>query len=121
MAGWRPWTVQFPMTDEPHLTKAQMLEWATDLGLRPPRLYLPPYNLPHNNCGGFCVRAGITQWARMLELDPAGYREHERQEEQLRAELGDVAVLRTRAGGVSRPLPLRDLRLRQAAAAQRPA
>lgn len=112
VAGWRPWSVRFPMTDRPHLTKTQMLKWATDLGLRSPRLYLPPYNLTHNDCGGFCVRAGMTQWARMLELNPAGYLEYERQEEELRAVLGNVAVLRTRAGGVSRPLPLAELRRR---------
>jgi hypothetical protein len=35
--GWAPWTVQFPLTAEPGLTKASMLGEARALGLtRPP-------------------------------------------------------------------------------------
>ncbi|MFG1995230.1 hypothetical protein ACGFJ7_35175 [Actinoplanes sp. NPDC048988] len=37
--GWSPWTVRFPMCEPPYLSKDQMLEWATAVGLTPPRLY----------------------------------------------------------------------------------
>ncbi|WP_174555108.1 hypothetical protein [Actinomadura hibisca] len=113
--GWTPWRVQYPMCDKPHLTKEEMLDWAISLGLRPPALYYPPYSLPHANCGGFCVRAGIRQWRHMLTVDPHGFARVEAEEEELRAELGDVAILRDRRGGYSRPLPLAQLRQREAA------
>ncbi len=110
--GWAPWRVEFPMCSEPHLSRADMLDWARSMGLRIPALYELPYRLSHNNCGGFCVRAGIRQWSRMLTLDPTGYHQAELREQRLRAELGDVAILRDRSGGGSRPLPLTELRHR---------
>ena len=33
-----------------------------------PRLY--DYGFPHNNCGGFCCRAGLTQFATLLSVFP---------------------------------------------------
>lgn len=112
--GWAPWRVKFPMCSPPFLTKADMLTWARDLGLRPPALYDPPYSLPHANCGGWCVRAGIRQWTHMLTVDPDGFRQIEAAEQELREALGDVAILRDRRGGRSRPLPLSELRHRAA-------
>ncbi|WP_019632461.1 hypothetical protein [Actinomadura atramentaria] len=113
--GWRPWRVEFPLLQRPHLTKDDMLAWATSLRLRPPALYVPPYNLRHNNCGGFCVRAGIRQWTRMLTVDPDGFAEAEAAEARMRDQLGDVAILRDRRDGRSRPLPLAELRHRTTA------
>jgi hypothetical protein len=37
--GWVPWTVEFPLTEEPELTKETMLAEARALGLTPPRAY----------------------------------------------------------------------------------
>lgn len=113
--GWAPWRVEFPMCEEPHLSKADMLDWAIQLGVRPPALYYPPYSLSHNNCGGWCIRAGIGQWVRMLHADPQGFAIVEAAEQELREELGDVAILRSRRGGHSRPLPLAQLHRREAA------
>ena len=110
--GWRPWRVELPMLQQPLLTKDDMLTWCAGLGVRPPRLYFPPWNLNHNNCRGFCVRAGIRQWTHMLAVDRESFLEHEREEERARTELGDVAILRDRSGGTSCPLPLRELRAR---------
>jgi hypothetical protein len=115
VSGWAPWQVEFPMCEPPHLTKQDMLDWAIRLGLRPPALYYPPYSLSHNNCGGWCVRAGVRQWIHMLAVDPDGFAHAEAAEEELRHELGDVAILRDRRGGVTRPLPLSRLRQRTAA------
>ncbi len=44
---------------------------------------------------------------------PDRYAQAEAREQQLRAELGDVAILREHRGGVSRPLTLTELRRRQ--------
>ncbi|MDP9792585.1 hypothetical protein J2S43_001097 [Catenuloplanes nepalensis] len=108
--GWAPWTVRFPMCEPPHLSKSQMLDWARREGLRPPRLYAQGF--AHNNCFGACVRAGQRQWLHLLQVAPERYLAAEAEEEKLRGQLGDVAILKERRRGVSYPLPLRELRRR---------
>lgn len=108
--GWAPWTVRFPMCNEPHLSKQQMLDWARAEGLRPPQLYEQGFT--HNNCFGVCVRAGQRQWRHLLEVAPDRYLAAEAEEEKLRTQLGDVAILKERRRGVTYPLPLRELRRR---------
>ncbi|WP_073227425.1 hypothetical protein [Streptomyces sp. NBRC 110465] len=108
--GWAPWRVEFPMCEEPTMSKEQMLQWARDIGIDPPRLYAWA---DHNNCAGMCVRGGQKHWAKLLEHEPQRYAEAERREARLRAHLGkDVAILRERRGGVSRPLTLAEHRQR---------
>lgn len=111
--GWAPWRVEFPLCDPPQLTKDEMLAQARVAGLRPPRLY--ELGFAHNNCGGVCVRAGRRHWEHLLEVFPDRYRLAEGREQALRGELGDVAILRDRTGGRSRPLTLAELRARQQA------
>ena len=113
--GWTPWTVRFPMCEPPYLTKEQMLDWARAEGIEPPRAYAEGFS--HNNCFGACVRAGQRQWLHLLAVAPERFAAAEAEEEHLRDELGDVAILRERRNGVSRPLPLRELRRRVAAGA----
>jgi hypothetical protein len=108
--GWAPWTVRFPMCDPPYLSKQDMLDWARAEGLRTPRLY--DQGFAHNNCFGVCVRAGQRQWLHLLHVAPQRYARAEAEEEKLRQQLGDVAILRERRAGVSHPLPLRELRRR---------
>ena len=118
VAGWAPWTVRFPMCDPPYLTKQDMLDAARAAGLTPPRLY--ELGFSHNNCGGVCVRGGQKHWLHLLSVFPDRYAHAEKAEQQLRTQLGDVAILRERRGGVSRPLTLTELRHRHQAAAQPP-
>jgi hypothetical protein len=59
-----------------------------------------------------CVRAGQKHWLHLLEVFPDRYGGAEAHEQQLRADLGDVVILRDRRGGTSRPLTLTELRLR---------
>ena len=66
----------------------------------------------HANCGGGCIKMGQGGFARLLRSMPERFREWEENEERLRAQLGDVAILRDRTGGQTRPLPLRVLRER---------
>ncbi|MEU3909693.1 hypothetical protein AB0F20_38895 [Streptomyces goshikiensis] len=108
--GWAPWQVEFPMCQEPFLTKQEMLQWSRDIGITPPRLYAWA---EHNNCYGLCVRAGLGHWAKVLQHSPLLYAEAERKEQEIREELGkDVAILRERRGGISRPLTLAEHRRR---------
>lgn len=106
---WEPWRVESPMTEPPELSRTQQLA-ALD-GIAPPRLY--GMGFAHNNCGGFCVKAGQAQFALLLRKIPERYAEHERQEEALRAHLGkDVAIMTDRSGGQRRPLTMREFRER---------
>lgn len=61
--------------------REQYPEWLERYGLRRPRLY--DLGFPHNNCGGFCVRAGLAQHRALLRHFPDRFREHEREQNQL--------------------------------------
>jgi hypothetical protein len=106
--GWR---VEAPMCDAPYMSKPQMLNWLKSEGITPPRLYTMGY--PHNNCGGFCVKAGQAHFAHLLRTLPERYAYHENKEQEFRAMIGkDVSILRDRSGGTTKPLTLKDLRER---------
>lgn len=107
---WKPWMIAAPLCEPPYPSKRDIAAALSEFGIAPPRLYA--LGFPHNNCGGGCVKAGQGHFARLLRKLPAVYDEWERNEEALRGELGDVAILRDRTGGETRPLPLRDLRER---------
>ncbi|MGF6884984.1 hypothetical protein ABIA39_003441 [Nocardia sp. GAS34] len=106
--GWAPWRVEFPMAEEPYLSKEQMLEDCRARGLVPPRLYRLGFR--HNNCGGTCVRAGQKQWRHTLHVFPDRYADAERHEAALRQKLGDRSILTIQRRGVKIPLPLSELR-----------
>lgn len=106
--GYEPWQVEAPLCDPPHKLKQDLIADARAVGLDPPRLYR--LGFAHNNCGGGCVRGGQAQWAHLLRTFPERYATWEREEESLRAELGDIAILRDRTGGEVRPLTLREFR-----------
>lgn len=109
--SWLPWRAEAPMCEEPLLFKDQMLALLRKEGISPPNLY--DFGFPHNNCGGFCIKAGRAHFAHLWRTMPARYKHHEEQEEALRKHLGkDVAILRDRRGGRTRPMTLRKLRER---------
>ena len=87
-----------------------MLAELRTLGIEPPRAYA--WGFPHNNCGGFCVKAGQAQFALLLRTRPKRYAFHEREEEATRAEIGDFSVMKDRRGGKLKPLTMRQLRER---------
>lgn len=58
------------------------------------------------------MRGGQKHWLHLLEVFPDRYARAEAQEQQLRVKLGNVAILRERRGGMSRPLTLTELRRR---------
>ncbi len=93
---WEPWQLWAPMCDEPYLDKVDVLGWLADEGIEPPRLYA--LGFPHNNCGGFCVKAGQAQFKLLLETMPDRYQQHEDEEEATRVHMGkDVSILRDRS------------------------
>ena len=110
-AAWPGWHVEAPMTEAPYLNRTDLLNLLAEAGIESPRLYR--LGFPHNNCGGFCVKAGQAQFAHLLRTLPERYAEHEAEEEAFRQFIGkDVSILRDRIGGHTKPLTMRQLRER---------
>ena len=104
----QPWRVEAPMCEPPYLSKVQILDWVRSEGIQPPRLY--DMGFAHNNCGGFCVKAGKGHFAHLLKHLPDVYAYHEGKEQELRDYLGkDVSVMRDTDGS---PLTMRAFRER---------
>ena len=106
----KPWRYEAPMCEKPYLTKQGMFTKLKRHGIKLPRLY--EMGFPHNNCGGFCIKAGQGQFKLLLQEMPERYAFHESQEELIREKLGDVAILRDRTGGTTKSLTLREFRRR---------
>jgi len=108
---WSPWNVQAPLCEKPYYSKSELLAQLNEAGIEPPRLY--SMGFPHNNCGGFCVKAGQAHFRRLLKEFPERYLEHERKEQELREFLNrDVSIMKDRTGGKTKPLSMRQFRER---------
>lgn len=108
--NWAPYKVEFPMTEKPYLTKQDMLEIMHGEGIAIPKLY--QLGFAHNNCGGFCFRAGIGHFKNLLDKMPELYKFHEDKEIEMQKYLGrnDVSILRRVRKGVKVNLTLKELR-----------
>lgn len=110
--GWDPWPVDAPMTWRPLIDKQQVFDWLESEGIARPRLY--DLGMPHNNCGGGCVRAGQRQWKQLHYAMPERFDWWAEQEQGIREHLdADVSILRDRRGGPVTPLPLYELKRRE--------
>jgi hypothetical protein len=108
---WEPYRLEAPLCESPYVLKADLLFQLQEEEIEPPRLY--SMGFAHNNCGGFCVKAGHAQFAHMLKVLPEVYARHEAEEEAFRADYGDVSILNDRrGGGPRRPMSLRAFRER---------
>ena len=108
----KPWAIcKDPMLDPPHIWKHLMPDAAKEMGIEPSSTYSDGFE--HDNCGGFCVKAGHAHFALLLEKRRDVYLMHEREEQAFRKRTGkDVAVLRDRRGGKTKPLTLLNLRIK---------
>lgn len=106
---WKPYHVEFPMIDEPYMTKEEMCQWVESLGVKRPLLYEMGFS--HNNCGGFCVKAGLGQFHLLLKTMPERYAYHEQKQEELFAVLGNrFPFLRQTKNKQTRYLSLKEYR-----------
>jgi hypothetical protein len=109
------WRIEAPMTEAPIWDKCRMEKEASALGLPIPQLY--GMGFPHNNCGGRCVKAGISHWVHLYRTLPERFYEW-RDEEQLTAQvlrqrgIEPFSILKDRRGGTIKPLWLTDLQRR---------
>ena len=108
--NYLPYKAIAPLCEPPYLNKQEMIDWAKSEGLKTPRLY--DLGFAHNNCGGGCVRSGHGQFKKLLEVMPERFAEWENREQRMREVLKkDVSILRSRVGGTSKPMTLKELRL----------
>lgn len=106
----KPWRYEALMSEKPWVSKAEMFDWLKREGIAAPRLYAMGF--PHNNCGGFCVKAGQAHFAHLLRTMPERYAFHETKEEEMRAKVGNHSIMRDRKNGDSVPLTMKDFRER---------
>ena len=79
-------------------------------GIEKPRLYSQGYE--HNNCGGFCCKAGLVQFERLYRTNPDRYQQHEREMERAMEAIGPTAkpFLKRTRGGIPEYLTMREFR-----------
>lgn len=112
---WEPYTVKAPMCDAPYLDKQEMFDVLKERNIELPRLY--KMGFVHNNCGGFCVKAGHGHFKNLLDKMPDRFNYHEEKEQEWQRVTGKTnAFLRDRSGGTTKPLTLKEFRERIEAA-----
>ena len=77
-----------PLCDRPWLRASDMSEIVKSYGLKIPRLY--GMGFPHNNCGGFCVRAGLKQFQLLKREFPERFEHHKSEQQKLMEEVPTV-------------------------------
>lgn len=106
---WAPWNVEAPLCEAPYITKSEVLRQMQDVGISPPRLYAMGFS--HNNCGGFCVKAGQGHYKTLLRELPERYAYHEGREREFREFIGkNVSIMMKVVKGVKSPYTLEQLR-----------
>lgn len=108
---WKPFNVWFPLAEKPYVNKIDIIEALQKHQVNAPRLYAEGFE--HNNCGGFCVKAGMGQMAHLYKRIPERFLYHEQKEQEFQEFIGEeVTILSQTTKGVRRNLSLRELRMR---------
>lgn len=63
-------------------------DFSEQFGIERPRLY--NWKLGHNNCGGFCIKAGLGHYKALFEASPERYAEFEAKEADVYETIGAV-------------------------------
>ncbi|MEX1029105.1 MAG: hypothetical protein WDZ91_03550 [Paenibacillaceae bacterium] len=107
---WAPYIVSAPLMDEPYLSKNDIFKVLEDIGIEKPKLYSLGFS--HNNCGGFCCKAGQGHFVNLLEKLPDRFAYHEKKEDEMREKLGkDVSILKKQKNNKVFPYTLKQLRV----------
>lgn len=109
------WKIEAPMCEPPLWDKCKIIDECSKLGFPKQKLY--ELGFPHNNCGGRCVRAGITHFVHLFKVLPERFLEWEKEEQDTMVDfvkrgITPWTVLKTRRGGITKNLSLKDLRIR---------
>jgi hypothetical protein len=81
-----------------------------EYGIERPRMYKAGYE--HNNCGGFCCKAGLVQFERLYRNNPDRFAYHEKEMSRAMGAIGETArpFLRQSRDGEIQYLTLQDFR-----------
>lgn len=91
------------------LTKYDMRKQLTKYNIELPFLYRLGFS--HNNCGGFCFKAGIGHFKQLYDKLPERYEYHMNKEQELINKIGkDVSILKRVRNGKKINLTLKDLK-----------
>lgn len=112
------WNIEAPMCEwEPLWDKCKMLSELEKLAGWLPEAYKQGF--PHFNCNRRCVRAGITHFVHLYNVDPAAFLEWEEEERLTIADFSTrgistewASVLKDRRGGVTKSMTFAQLRER---------
>lgn len=109
------WRIEAPMQEGEVWDKCRMQSEAVKLGLPISSAYR--LGLPHDNCGGGCVRAGISHWAHIYKVRPHVFTQWEREERETAEYLTEqgvspLSMLKDQRGGVVKNQYLWQLRER---------
>lgn len=101
----RDWTFEAPLIYRtPIINRYDLEPWAEREGLTVSRAYEEGFS--HDNCGGECCKAGQGHWLKMYRNRRDRFDNAEQRENELREQLGDVAMMKETRNGQSFPLPL---------------
>lgn len=108
---WNPYIVQFPLCENKWATREDYFREIRKDGLKIPPLY--GLGFSHNNCGGFCVKAGKKQFAKLLKYFPDRYAYHENREQEFMKSVGKktgVIIRDYRANAPDSTISLKEFR-----------
>lgn len=106
-----PCDLWFPLANPPYVDKEEIKAYFEANDIKQPRLY--DMGFEHNNCGGFCVKAGKAHFARLYFAMPERYLYHEQKEQELCDYLGKkVTILTEQVDWQKHQLSLREFRER---------
>ncbi|MEH1775072.1 phosphoadenosine phosphosulfate reductase domain-containing protein [Nostoc sp.] len=113
-SNWKPYVVRSPMCEWESMPLAAgdiKSVWYNLTGVKIPRLY--DMGFSHNNCGGFCCKAGKSHFKKLLEELLDRYRYHAEKEIQIRSVVGNRTILREQLNGVKYMLSLEEFAKRE--------
>jgi hypothetical protein len=110
-ANWAPRPV-VSLLNKYKITRPMFEPMLERHGIKRPRLYNQGYE--HNNCGGFCCKAGLVQFERLYRTNPNRFAYHEKEMNRAMSAIGDTArpFLRKVTNGETQYLTLTDFRER---------
>lgn len=107
--NWSPYQVEFPLCEEPYVNKVEIIKTLEEMEVEVPRLY--NMGFAHNNCGGFCCRAGQGHFTTLLKQMPERYKHYENLEKEFQEWIGkDVTMMKKTKDGKTERYSLEDLR-----------
>lgn len=81
----KPWTYRSTLIEEGRIIPK---DYSEQFGIKKPRLY--DWKMGHNNCGGFCIKAGLGHYKALFEANPERYKEFEVKEAEVYEHIGTV-------------------------------